>query len=692
MVSEAELLSRYALVGGPEAIKASFAAANVRSTAARGFAWTRRGGCFLQRRTHMNEKIRFLLMLSAAAGASLASAKPAPETVNATRPSVTVRFPGGNYGSMAVKDGLAVVSSGWSREDGVGVFDVSGGRIEFLERFPARGYSCANPVIFGSRCYVPNGFSGTVIDLSDRRHPKLAGYLNPQFPQNGCSALWVEDGALYFRAHDGVRKVGADGFSSEKVDRKAPRGVSSKKVTADGKTVEIAGSCLKTETDACPFVFNLSTLAVADGTVYVLASNDRNGRLLPLDVSSSGLRRFGAPTPVADLARTNIFTTMGMQTGGAVTRVGDLFFLDDGLFRRGKDGAFEKLRDRTCAVANASVDGTRIALAQVSRCRVMDFSDPGNVRIVDVAPKTEKPLHITGCVLRGNDLYLAYTLVEKKGQDFIYVFPTKGYVAHVDLTRPSDADSTVEIAPCVAMEKVGDFLYVTGRKGVFTVVDAAQPKALRVRTVRDDLLDGDGYKIKRLDGRVFLLNGHRIAELDVSEPAEPQVKALYLRGVDTAAPSYDDFTVEAGRLYALAHCSVDVFTLDDPARTTRVANDCGSRGIDAKAYEPADAKVFEGHVRAAKPPAGVEFRAGIYGNSFGAAVHDWVKLADGRYAVAYGEAGVVLCGADGSFVAEPGRDPSGWTPVVVLGVTEKDGVLYVQGHDGKAFRVRRFWK
>ena len=57
-----------------------------------------------------------------------------------------------------------------------------------------------------------------------------------------------------------------------------------------------------------------------------------------------------------------------------------------------------------------------------------------------------------------------------------------------------------------------------------------------------------------------------------------------------------------------------------------------------------------------------------------------------------GEAGVVLCGADGSFLAEPGRDPLGWMPVVDLGVTEKDGVLYVQGHDGKAFRVKRFWK
>lgn len=185
----------------------------------------------------MNGKIRFLLMLSAVVGASLAPAKPAPETVNATRPCATVRFPGGNYGSMAVRDGLAVVSSGWSREDGIGVFDVSGKRIEFLERFPARGYSCADPVFFGSRCYVPNGFSGTVIDLSDRRHPKLAGYLNPQFPQDGCRALWVQDGALYFNAHDGVRKVGADGFSSEKVDLKAPRDVSSKKVTVDGKTV-----------------------------------------------------------------------------------------------------------------------------------------------------------------------------------------------------------------------------------------------------------------------------------------------------------------------------------------------------------------------------------------------------------------------------------------------------------------------
>lgn len=626
----------------------------------------------------------------AATAVSCVALPPTPvrESVPETNPEKTVRFPGGNYGGLALRDGLVVAASGWSREDGVGVFDVSGGKIEFLARFPARGYACAKPVFFGKRCYVPSCFSAVVLDVSDRRHPKFEGFLNPSFPKNGCDALWVEDGNLYFAAYDGVRKVGPDGFSSVKVDKKRSKDVNCRKATEGGVTAELGGYCLKTATATCPYVFNLATLAARGDTAWVFATETGNARLLPLDLATPGLKTFGPAVPVVDIAHTNGFMTMGMQTGGSVTRVGDLFFVDDGIFRLKKDGAFEKLRDRTASVANSSVDGSRIALAQARRCRVLDFADPAHATARDIAPKAEKPLHITGCVLDGNDLYLAYTLVEKPGQDFIYVFPTKGYVAHVDLAKGGAVDSTVEVPVCIALEKVGDMLYTTCRGGKFVLVDAAKPVALRVAGVRDDILDGDGYKIKRFGERVFVTTGHRVAELDVTNPATPQIKAFYAREAGTDAPGYDDFTVDGNRLYALAHCSVDVFTLGDPARTRTVANDSGVRGVDANAYAPADAAVFAGHVAQPTPPKGVTFRAGRYGNCFGASVCDWTKLADGRYAVAFGEGGLVVCNADGSFATEPMRDPAGYQVVFVAEVVAKDGAIYVRDREGKVYRVR----
>ena len=130
----------------------------------------------------------------------------------------------------------------------------------------------------------------------------------------------------------------------------------------------------------------------------------------------------------------------------------------------------------------------------------------------------------------------------------------------------------VEIPACIALDRVGDMLYVTCRKGDFAVVDASDPSDLEVKTIRRDILDGDGFKVKTFGGRTFVTSGRRIVELDTMVPAVPQVKHLYDRGDGTAAPSYDDFTIDGTRLYALAHASVDVFELDDAMRTTDAPN------------------------------------------------------------------------------------------------------------------------
>ena len=158
---------------------------------------------------------------------------------------------------------------------------------------------------------------------------------------------------------------------------------------------------------------------------------------------------------------------------------------------------------------------------------------------------------------------------------------------------------------------------------------------------------------------------------------------VYDRGDGTEAPSYDDFTVDGNRLYALAHASVDVFELDDATRTTETPNDCGVNGIAKTLAKEADAAVFAGHVATAKAPDGIIFRPGRFGNCFGAYVFDWAKLPDGRYAVAYGEAGLVFCDAKGNFVSEPLRGPDGLASVFAAEVICKDGRVYVKDGDSK---------
>ena len=627
-----------------------------------------------------------VLFAAALAGCLSNPPTPVPETLEEVRPEKTIRFPGGNYGHVTVRGGLAVASSGWSREDGAGVFDVSDpANVRFVARFPAKGYSCADPVFFGNRCYVPNGFSATVIDVTDPKAPRLEGYLNPRFPKNGCSRLWTTNDVLYFKSDDGVRRVCADGFSSEPAEDVAPPKDHGRVHESDGVRVEIKDSAICTERCRVPFVFSLASVAVRGDTAYVYAPNAVS-RLMPLDLGRDGLRTFGPAIDLAEVPRASRYTTMGMQTASAVTRRGDLLFADDGIVRLGPNGA-ETLRERTAAASSMSFDGTRVAIAQCGRCRVLDFSDLAKVVTMDVVPPAEQPLHLTGCALRGNDLFVAYTLVEEKRMDFIYRFPKKGYVAHVDLRNPERPTNTLEIAPCVDLLRVGDYLYVTGRKGVFTVVDASRPNALRVASTRGDLQDGDSYKVKAFDGRVFLGNGPRVVELDVTNPATPQARRVYRRGVETAAPSYDDFTVDGGRLYAVAHGSLDVFDVSPDAAARVVPNDCGVRGVVAVPLEEGDAAAFAGHRPNPVPPAGIAFEAGRFGNSFGAHVLDWARRDDGTYAVAYGEAGLVICDAKGRFLRELPRGTDGWARVFAAEVAVKDGVLYVKDGTGKVCRV-----
>ena len=613
------------------------------------------------------------------------------DEVPRTTPVRTVRFPGANYSSLAQKDGLVVTCSHWSREDTSGVFDVSDPtKPKFLARFPAKGYSCAKPVFWRDFCYVPNGFSAMVIDLKDRQKPQLKGYLNPHFPENGCKQLWTEGNDLYFEADDGVYRVTDDALAFVKADKQAPPRKGGAKVQEPVQAVTLRESRIETGGKSIPFAYDLSTIAVTGETAYVYSTwkGGAWAHLLALDIKTGGLRMFSDELVAAELPHDRNYQTMGMQTANSVRRVGDLFFVDDGIVRLNRKGGLETLLERTRPASNSSLDGHRIAIAQCTRCRVLDFASPKDVKVLDVTPKADLPVHVTGCSLKGNDLFLAYTLVESKGQNYIYKMPTRGYVAYVNLERPAETRCVLEIPVCIALERVGDFLYVTGRRGDFAVVDASDPDDLRLSAKRDDLLDGDGYKIKGFGGRVFLLNGHHVAELDVSVPSMPQVKHLYGRAVNDVSPGYDDFTVEGGCLYALAHASIDVFRLDDPERTATIPNTCGVRGVDETPLVEAEAKVFAGHRPNTKPPAGVDFEAGRFGNCFGGYVFDWARLADGGYAVAYGEAGIVFCDKDGRFRAEPKRGKTGYPRILAKEVVVQGDVAYVGDGTGKCFAVK----
>ena len=623
-----------------------------------------------------------IIVLCASFLPAFASLALAGEMISLTLPEKTIRFPGGNYGHVAVSNGLAVTCSGWSREDTAAVFDVSdSAAIKFIARFPAKGYSCAAPVFFGTRCYVPNGFSASVIDLTDRARPKLEGYLNPQFPQNGCEELWTTNGVLYFRVGKQAYQVEADGFSFSEADVPLPP---KKKNGKDAGSVSLRDNAVCTEGDTSPFVYNLASIA-ADGDTAWIYAPAKVSDLLTLDVSATGLRRFGKTLKMAKIERT--YTTMGMQTASCIEKQGSLLFADDGIVKINRDGSLSILRDRTAAASNMSFDAPRVAIAQCDRCRILDYSDLTAISVLDITPKTELPIHITGCSLSGNRLFLAYTLVEEKGQDFIYKFPQKGYVASIDLTAPEEPLCTLPIMPCVALERTGDYLYVTGRSGKFAIIDASQPANLRLLEIRDDLLDGDGYKIKSFNGRVFFLNGHRVGELDIADPRHPLVKHTYERGKGTHAPSYDDFTVSGNRLYAVAHASVDVFLLDDPDRSASVPNDFGTRGMAPHLLEPADAAVFNGHTPAAKPADTLRFHAGYFGNYFGAYVSDFVKLPDGRYAVAYGEGSLVFCDEQGNFLSELPRVKDSYIPVFAKEVLSRGNLLYVKDGDGKVWQI-----
>ena len=600
----------------------------------------------------MNNRLAFILAAAAVLGGAFAAEE---RIENQILPLRTIRFPGGGIGHGVTAGRLFCASSGWSREDGAQLFDISDpSRIRLVGRVGARGYAVAPPVLLGGYAIYPNLASVSILDITKPESPRHVCLL----ARSAGSAVRVAGRFIVTQGGDGVRLHRLDGrapkarpvwigFLPEQplagfpVSEQAFTTVSGAGTNRLWRTYELtdSGFSLKTESSvelksapATPdlrlaafpansgprcafsgqhaflfdtsrpsissyevkgtnalflgerfFLHALGTVAAKDNTAYVYAPGTRR-TVLTLDAATNGVacRDFSAGLVSAALARTNTFMTIGMQTGGAISRSGGILFCDDGLARIGADGGLAPVRDPVLAVANHAFDGQRVALAQSRRCRVLDYSRFPDVKtVVDFAPTGL--VHITGCALKGDRLFVTWLPKSRPNHDFIYQQPARGFFASVDLKRAkegcmTEAESVLEISAAVTCLLVGDrYLYVPGYRGVFTVIDAGDPAQLKIVAERDDLLTGGSYKIKAAGSRVFCQNGGSILELDVSQPEAPQIARVFVRG-EPGAPSYDDFTVDGDRLYALAHASLDVFDLDGAAQ--RVARPAPAREVN----------------------------------------------------------------------------------------------------------------
>ena len=530
------------------------------------------------------------------------------QVLTVVRPVATLRFPGGGIDHPSVAGDTVAAVSGWSREDGLNTFSYSQrDGLRFAGRIGARGYAVANPVYIDRFALFPNLVSIGVADISDPSAPMLAAQLaRPSAsavrvaPDKSRVFVQTSTGVLVYasdpRVQGGIPVVrefhpGAklDDFAKQEKDPRAAflPPTFAARAAFDGNraaAIDTASSTIAlfsldgtnaTQIESTPFLMTLGSVAVKDGIAYILSPSRRQA-LLTLDARIPGPtnRIFRASTIGTEFARTNSFMTIGMQKAGTVVRVGDVLFRDDGTARIAADGTAVPVSEPTVSVANASIDGTRIAFAQSRRCRVVDFSRFPKFDVVcDFAPTGL--VHITGCHLRGDDLFVTWLEKEKPNHDFIYHQPTNAVAAYVDLRQARDgivrdAVSTVRIPASVTCLLVGSrWLYAPGYKRGFAIVDAANPRRLKLVSTPRILASGS-YKIKAFGTRVFCHDGRRILELDASKPDAPAIARVFMRGTP-GTPGYDDFTVDGGKLYALAHSSLDLFDIADGGEPTALA-------------------------------------------------------------------------------------------------------------------------
>lgn len=597
-------------------------------------------------------------------------------------PLKTLHFPGSGTTTFVTDGRVLYAGTGWTRENGASVFDVSDpSAMRYVADVRARGYTTCPPVLVGTRVYQPLWFGAMRVNLADPRNPEVEGLMDFDFPRHTCDSLVREGDELRFVTREGVRVYDVSDPSRPAAFSRAlpppapaarpkpdprlkllPKSVRVAQAQIVGDTALVydrqrssyrifrLGETNATELCERFMLHSLSSLAVVGDTAYVhAATQPMTHGVWTLDLRREGYVDFGphAVFRAAPPRGTDAFTML-MQSVGAIVDLGNGWLLaDDGAVRHGGDETTpcEFVGERELPVCNHAVEGRRVLMAQSRQVKLVDVTNPAAIRTV-ARWQADELTHATGVALSGDDLWAVTQERLAKQKGFLTYVPPKSTLRRfrVDGTNLVEVAS-LELPPSVSCAAVADgVIYVSGiarrtpEGPVAAMLSIVDGRAMKLLASRTDLC-GTVYKIKRFGTRVFVSDaGIGIRELDVSDVRNPRRKGLWRRSAGSN-PSYDDFTVSDGRLYALAHSSLDVY--------------------DLAASETSD-----------------DLTSPRFARNFGALEKMRLALKDGYEAVAFGEGGLVI-EKNGRYVAELPADAAGNCAICADDIAFKDGLLVV---------------
>lgn len=594
----------------------------------------------------------------------------------------TIQFPGSGTTTFETDGRILYAGTGWTRECGAVIFDVRDpANMRSVSSVRAHGYTTDRPVIVGNLVYQPLWFGTMLVDVSDPMKPEIRDLLDFDFPNHTCDRIMREGNELKFVTRTGTRVYGIDDSAKPAVFKYAlPTTPSVKRAPADPRLKllpqSVRGSARfigdiafgydrgrssyrsfrvgpTNAVQLCErfMLHSLSTLAVVGGKAYVhAATQPMTHGVWTLDLATDGYVDFG-PDAIfrkAPPRGTDAFTML-MQSVGSITDLGDGWLLaDDGAVKLDSGGHPSFVGDRERPVCNSAFDGKRALLAQSSQLKLIDAGDPSAIR--ELARWTADPMtHVTGAAVSGDEYWAITQERLGKGKGFLTYVPPKSTLRKFRRDGANLVETAAcELPPSVSCLHVRDgILYVTGvaRHGkdgpeaaVFSVVDGRTMKVLSKRT---DLAESV-YKIKRFGERVFIGDmGAGIRELDISDVRNPRCKALWRRS-RCSNPGYDDFTVADGRLYALAHSSLDVYSLGE--------------------FEKSDEITYD---------------SPRFARNFGAVEKGVLPFGNGYEAVAFGEGGLVIR-KGGRYVAELPPNAAGLVAISADVLRLENGRLRVE--------------
>ncbi len=119
-----------------------------------------------------------------------------------------VHFPAGSTGSLTLHDGHAYVLNGWTRGDGILVFDIRNPREpRFVKGLPAKGYLRPG-LVRENQFYIPaNMFSLMVVDVGDASQARIARNLSFNFPVGDMQCLAGAGNRLYQGGRGGGLRI-----------------------------------------------------------------------------------------------------------------------------------------------------------------------------------------------------------------------------------------------------------------------------------------------------------------------------------------------------------------------------------------------------------------------------------------------------------------------------------------------------